>query len=43
MNDKAQFGVEPKRYCNSRSFYSVDEFLLSKNFSKSAQSILYMA
>jgi hypothetical protein len=31
MNEKAQFKVALKRYLNTHSFYSVDEFLLSKN------------
>jgi hypothetical protein len=43
MNEEAQYGVELKRYCNTCSFYSVDEFLLSKNDSKSVQSFVYIA
>jgi hypothetical protein len=31
MNAKAQFKVAPKLYFHTHSFYSVDEFLLSKN------------
>jgi hypothetical protein len=31
MNEKAKFEVALKRYLNTHSFYSVDEFLLSKN------------
>jgi hypothetical protein len=31
MNEKAQFKVVLKRYLNTHSIYSVDEFLLSKN------------
>jgi hypothetical protein len=31
MNEKAEFKVALKRYLNTCSFYSVDEFLLSKN------------
>jgi hypothetical protein len=30
MNEKAKFKVELKQYLNTHSFYSVDEFLLSK-------------
>jgi hypothetical protein len=30
-NEKAEFKVALKRYLNTHSFYSVDEFLLSKN------------
>lgn len=43
MNDKEQFEIELKRYCDTRSFYSVDELLLSKNDSKSAQSNVYIS
>jgi hypothetical protein len=31
MNDKAQFKIALKRYLNTHSLYSDDEFLLSKN------------
>jgi hypothetical protein len=31
MNDKAKFKVALKQYLNTHAFYSVDEFLLSKN------------
>jgi hypothetical protein len=31
MNEKAKFKVVPKQYLNTHAFYSVDEFLLSKN------------
>jgi hypothetical protein len=31
MNEKAQFKIPLKRYLNTHSFYSVDEFPLSKN------------
>jgi hypothetical protein len=31
MNEKAQFKVALKRYLNTHSVYSVDEFLLPKN------------
>jgi hypothetical protein len=31
MNEKAEFEVALKRYLNTHSFYSVDEFLLPKN------------
>jgi hypothetical protein len=31
MNEKAEFKVALKRYLTTQSFYSVDEFLLSKN------------
>jgi hypothetical protein len=33
MNEKAQLKVALKIYLNTNSFYSVDEFLLSKNMS----------
>jgi hypothetical protein len=31
MNEKAKFKVALKQYLNTHAFYSVDEFLLSKN------------
>jgi hypothetical protein len=31
MKEKAKFKVALKQYLNTRSFYSVDEFLLYKN------------
>jgi hypothetical protein len=31
MNEKGEFKVALKRYLNTHSFYSIDEFLLSKN------------
>jgi hypothetical protein len=31
MNEKAEFKVVLKRYLNTHSFYTIDEFLLSKN------------
>jgi hypothetical protein len=31
MNENAEFKVALKRYLNTHSFYSDDEFLLSKN------------
>jgi hypothetical protein len=34
MNEKVEFKVALKRYLNTHSFYSVDEFLSSKNDSK---------
>jgi hypothetical protein len=35
MNEKAKFKVALKRYLNTHSFYSVDEFLMSKTVSSS--------
>jgi hypothetical protein len=35
MNEKAKFKVALKRYLNTHSFYSVDEFLVSKTVSSS--------
>jgi hypothetical protein len=35
MNEKAKFKVALKRYLNTHSFYSVDEFLVSKTDSSS--------
>jgi hypothetical protein len=35
MNEKAKFKVVLKRYLNTHSFYSVDEFLMSKTVSSS--------
>jgi hypothetical protein len=30
MNEKGKFKIELKQYLNTRSFYSVDKFLLPK-------------
>jgi hypothetical protein len=35
VNEKAKFKVAPKRYLNTHSFYSVDEFPVSKTDSSS--------
>jgi hypothetical protein len=35
MNGQAKFKVALKRYLNTRSFYSVDEFLVSNTVSSS--------